>query len=105
MTGAKSYWCPIWGVYFIIQTFLFSVQAGVHDLDGMGYTAGTGVADPLLNVQWQSKSLSSNDYRNDYRVDDYWSENFDGNKNCEQEKKIIKLKVGAYTVYTVYRYM
>ena len=74
-------------------------------MDGMGYTAGTGVADALLNVQWQSKSLSSNDYRNDYRVDDYWSENFDGNKNCEQEKKIIKLKVGAYTVYTVYRYM
>ena len=65
-------------------------------MDGMGYTAGTGdVADALLNVQWRSKSLSSNDYRNDYRVDDYWSENFDGNKNCEQEKKIIKLKVGA----------
>ena len=30
--------------------------------------------------------------------DDYWSEDFDNNKNCEQEKKIIELnkEVGAH---------
>ena len=57
-------------VYFIIQTFLFSIQAGRG-------------AD-----------------------DDYWTEDFNTHKNCQQEKKIAKLtqEVGAHTkivlVYT-----
>ena len=31
-------------------------------------------------------------------MDDYWDEDFDNNKNCEQEKKIIELnkEVGAH---------
>ena len=50
-------------VYFIIQTFLFSIQAGRG-------------AD-----------------------DDYWAEDFNTHKNCQQEKKIAKLtqEVGAHT--------
>ena len=50
-------------VYFIIQTFLFSIQAGRGD------------------------------------DDDYWTEDFNTHKNCQQEKKIAKLtqEVGACT--------
>ena len=33
--------------------------------------------------------------------DDYWGEDFDSNKNCKQEKKIIKLnnEVGDLNIY------
>ena len=48
---------------------------------------------------FQQNALSRLSVQAGTEVDDYWAEDFDSGKNCEQEEKMIKLlsEVGAHS--------